>query len=243
MDDDSPRKTAEDVAYRSLALMALCYRASGEQSLARGADPDWEQFLVELDAWARDQGIADHYSETEEELMERPIGEIEPEELFALGWRLQALVATLWATGHLEAMPTYAHSVAAADVRSLMPLRKPVAEFLAAARLRPEEELRAERLRAEFWNWRARCDMFRRRGMAPPAGQTYEATITGAAEAAARDGLIAEVVAGDVGCDGRPYHALADQEFADAASTALERHHALNWICGDDDWDDVSTDT
>ena len=40
------------------------------------------------------------------------------------------------------------------------------------------------------------------------------------------------------------YRHLAPEQHAEAHSIAVERHHALNWLCGEGaSWDDVPLDT
>lgn len=245
MSEDSNMKTEFDVAYRALALMAICYRASSEQAARRNPDAARAQKIEKIRAWAEEQGIDDHFSDFERDTMDAPLGEIEDdEELGALGWRLQSMVAALWAVGMVDPMPTYARSVAAQAVQPLMPLGKPVDQFLTSARIRPDKAIQKERTRAQFWTWRARCEAMRRRGVKPPPGKSYQVTIREAAQSALSDGLIDALADDDVACDGRAYHRLDDREFSDAASTALERLYLLNWICGEsDDWDTVPTDT
>jgi hypothetical protein len=244
-DDEMRFKTQDEVAWRALALVALTYRVSVD-SLAR-TDPQkksrWNEILTQLRAWVSEQGIDTRLSPTERDALAQPLGKIDDDTLFDLSWRLQALVAVLWALNVVEPMPTYAESYAADELQPRLPFGRPVDEFLASVRLRAEEELVAERHRAEFWNWRARTDLLRRRAK-PPAGQTYDAILVRAAESAREDGIVTEVHDGDVVCRAVPYFALSQEEFADAASTAQERHFALNWTCGyAEDWDDTPTDT
>jgi hypothetical protein len=247
IDDDEPRfKAQQEVAYRALALTALTYRVTID-TLAR-TDSDkvsrWNEILDQLLGWVKSQGIQAHLSPAECDALDQPLGRIDDDTLFGLSWRLQALVAVLWALHLIEPMPSYAESYPADALHPLLPFGRPVAEFLANNRLRTEEELVAERHRAEFWNWRARTDLGRRRGMKPPAGETNEATIARAAQTALEEAIVTEVRDGDVLCNGVRYGALAEEAFADAASTAQERHFALNWICGHaEDWDETPTDT
>jgi Domain of unknown function (DUF4272) len=246
LDDEMRFKTQEEVAWRALALVALTYRVSMD-SLAR-TDPHqksrWDEILTQLRDWVSQQGIEPHLSPTEREALNQRLGRIDDDTLFDLSWRLQALVAVLWALNGVEPMPSYAESYPADALQPLLPFGRPVGEFLATVRLRAEEELVAERHRAEFWNWRAQTDVLRRRGAKPPAGQTYDAILARAAESAREDGIVPEVRQGDVVCQGVPYSGLSQEAFADAASTAQERHFALNWICGyAEDWDETPTDT
>jgi hypothetical protein len=245
-DDEMRFKTTEEVAWRALALVALTYRVSMD-SLAR-TDPHktsrWNELLTQLRRWVSGQGIEAYLSPTEREVLAQALGQIDDDTLFDFSWRLQALVAVLWALNVIEPMPSCTESYAADALQPLLPFGRPVGEFLTTARLRAEEELVAERHRAEFWNWRARTDLLRRRGTKPPAGKTYDTILARAAESAREDGIVTEVRDGDVVCGGVTYSALSQEAFADAASTAQERHFALNWICGcAEDWDDTPTDT
>jgi hypothetical protein len=245
-DDDARFKTQAEVAYRALALIALTYRVTTD-SLVR-TDPDkrgrWEEILDQLRGWVTRQGIDPHLSPTERDALGQPLGKIDDDTLFGLSWRLQALVAVLWALHKIDPMPTYAESYPADALHPLMPFGRPVTEFLTTIRLRSEENLVTERHRAEFWNWRAQTELFHRHGTPPPSGETYEATVARAAQAALEEGVVTEVRDGDVACKGQVYSALSEEAFADVASTAEERHFALNWICGyADDWDDTPTGT
>jgi hypothetical protein len=245
-DDELPFKTQEEVGRRALALIALTYRVTTD-SLVR-TDPDksgrWAEILDQLRGWVANQGIEPHLSPAERDALAQPLGKIADDTLFELSWRLQALVAVLWALHKIEPMPTYAESYSADALHPLMPFGRPVSEFLATIRLRTEEELVAERHRAEFWNWRAQTELLRRHSTQPPPGDTFETVIARAAQTALEDEVVAEVKDGDVVCHGQAYRALSEEVFADAASTAQERHLALNWICGyADDWDDTPTDT
>jgi hypothetical protein len=245
-DDDMRCKTQEEVAYRALALIALTYRVTLD-SLARTdseKNARWSEILDQLRSWVRGQGIDPYLSAVERHALGQPLNEIDDDTLFALSWRLQALVAILWALHKIEPMPTYAESYSADALQPLLPFGQPIEGFLTTTRLRTEEELVMERHRAEFWNWRARTDLLRRQGMKPPAGETYDTTIARAVQTALDEGVVTEVRDGDVLCNGVPYRVLSPEAFADAASTAQERHFALNWMCGyAEDWDDTPTDT
>jgi len=49
---------------------------------------------------------------------------------------------------------------------------------------------------------------------------------------------------GDFRAYGKVYRHLSPEQHAEAHSIAVERHHALNWLCGaGETWDDVPLDT
>ncbi|HSQ57677.1 MAG TPA: DUF4272 domain-containing protein, partial [Gemmata sp.] len=188
-------QSAEAIASRALCVWMLCIRANLEAQAMGDAKATarHENLLKKYLAWAEQNGIAAHYSADERDVIHREFGKIPVEEIHALGMRLQALGALLWAIRRME-LPPYHETIPAALVQPLMPGGgDPVKEFLRTAQARPEDELSRERRRAEFWNWRCRCDQMRRMGMKPPKGQTYKKTIADAADSAHKDGLIAAI--------------------------------------------------
>ena len=67
-----------------------------------------------------------------------------------------------------------------------------------------------------------------------------------AAEKAASDGLFESPMGGDFSVFGRPYREISGEEWSQATSIAMERHRALNWLCGyapANRWDETPTDT
>jgi hypothetical protein len=58
------------------------------------------------------------------------------------------------------------------------------------------------------------------------------------------EGVLPAPTRGDFGAFGRVYRQLTPEQYAEARSIAVERHHALNWLCGEGrGWDDVPLDT
>ncbi len=67
-----------------------------------------------------------------------------------------------------------------------------------------------------------------------------------AAEKAAEDGLFDRAIEGDFPAHGRSYAQLTADEWSAVSSIAMERHKALNWLCGyapGNKWEDTPTDT
>jgi len=67
-----------------------------------------------------------------------------------------------------------------------------------------------------------------------------------AAGSAAERGDIPGTIGEDFPVFGQPYRAITDAQWAEARSIAMERHKAMNWLCGDaprNRWDDSPTDT
>ena len=57
-------------------------------------------------------------------------------------------------------------------------------------------------------------------------------------------GVLPSPMRGDFLAYGKVYRHLSPEQHAEAHSIAVERHHALNWLCGaGETWDDVPLDT
>jgi hypothetical protein len=151
-------------------------------------------------------------------------------------WRGEALGTLLWALQLLE-LPGYdqpfdPEQVAAAD--------------LDEAELRDAEEVELERDSARLWHWRARTTSLQAGGKLalPERYATFDQLIAATAMRGYEQGVLPAPMRGDFRAYGKVYRHLAPDQHAEAHSIALERHHALNWLCGEGEtWDDVPLDT
>jgi hypothetical protein len=151
-------------------------------------------------------------------------------------WRGEALGTLLWALQLME-LPAYdqpfdAEQVAAVD--------------LSEADLRNAEEIELERDSARLWHWRARTTSLQAVGALelPDRYATFDQLIAATAMRGYEQGVLPAPMRGDFRAYGKVYRHLAPEQHAEAHSIAVERHHALNWLCGaGGTWDDVPLDT
>lgn len=247
-EDQPVLPSQEQVAFRALALLGLLCRTQAEYELQRDRSgrQGWSNMLQRLSLWLKTEGVLPHQSAAEKKLMAKPLGRWKETQAFEMTWRTEALAALLWALGKLPAMPSYDKRVDSQYVFGHVPVLEPVQGWLRGVRLRARAKLDAECDVAEYWHWRARTEMLRRQGFVPPDGDTFEACIRRAAESALKKKIIPKVVRGDAPILGKSYGKLTDAQYADAHSVAVERHCALNWLCGysdGGDWDTTRTDT
>lgn len=241
-----PEKEQKAVAFRALALVALLTRTQLEHGVKADGQrmAGWQRIHDELGDWMAKEGVDVAVSPSERALLERSLGSWSDDEIFECVWRSEALTALLWALGMVDPIPDCGRRVEEAVINPHIPALRPVAPWLASARLRPAEALRAARRTAEPWLWRARTEMARRRGTKPPPGETYEGIVALAMKHALDDGVIAGAVDGDLDVEGTAFAELEQPQFADAYSVSLERLFAMNWVCGfAEDWDQTPTDT
>ena len=151
-------------------------------------------------------------------------------------WRGEALGTLLWAL-QLAELPGYD---AAFDPEEV------VAVELAGAALRDAEEIELERDSARLWHWRARTtELQQTTGVElPERFATFDQLIAATAMRGFEQGLLPAPMRGDYRAFGKVYRHLSPEQHDEARSIALERHHALNWLCGEGrSWDDVPLDT
>jgi hypothetical protein len=151
-------------------------------------------------------------------------------------WRGEALGTLLWAL-QLAELPAYDTPFDAGTV-----LDAPTEE----AALRDEEEIELERESARLWHWRARTTGLQAAGALelPARYATFDQLVAATAMRGFEQGVLPPPMRGDFGAYGKVYRHLAPEQHAEAHSIAVERQHALNWLCGEGEtWDDVPLDT
>jgi len=151
-------------------------------------------------------------------------------------WQGEALGTLLWALQLVE-LPPYDLPFESAEVAGA-PLQN--------ASLRDEEEIDLERQSARLWHWRARTSALQAHGSVelPERYASFDQLIAATAMRGFEQGVLPAPVRGDFRAFGKAYRQLTPEERAEAHSIALERHHALSWLCGDGaTWEDVPLDT
>jgi hypothetical protein len=151
-------------------------------------------------------------------------------------WRGEALGTLLWALQLLE-LPAYDQPFEAEDVAAVE---------LGDAELREADEIELERDSARLWHWRARTTSLQAAGALELPGRyaTFDQLIAATAMRGYEQGLLPAPMRGDFRAYGKVYRHLSPEQHAEAHSIAVERHHALNWLCGaGESWDDVPLDT
>jgi hypothetical protein len=151
-------------------------------------------------------------------------------------WRGEALGTLLWALQLLE-LPAYDEPFDPEEV---------AAAALDEADLRDAEEIELERDSARLWHWRARTTSLQEAGTLelPERYATFDQLIAATAMRGYEQGVLPAPMRGDFRAYGKVYRHLTPEQHAEAHSIAVERHYALNWLCGEGEtWDDVPLDT
>jgi hypothetical protein len=151
-------------------------------------------------------------------------------------WHGEAAGTLLWAL-QLAELPAYDTPFDFDEV---------AATELGDAALRDSGQIELECESARLWHWRARTSELQAAGglELPERYANFDQLIAATAMRGYEQGVLPPPMRGDFGAYGKVYRHLLPEQKAEAHSIAVERHHALNWLCGlGSDWDDVPLDT
>jgi hypothetical protein len=227
----------DSVDIRPWPVMELIGRAVVLASVARRGtlevDSDRDVFDLETDrfdlvTWTRTE-LQNWVSDRELELLSRPVGELDDDDLAECDDALISASTIAWTLRAVPspALPMPQDGVAEGQVLEWAP--EPWAKVRAlqsAARLRADDELARERERWELWYWRA-----------TDVADDMDALADVVAELEESD--LIPIVDGDFATDaGIPFSALGQDDQDDVAWLSELRLRALNWACGfGDSWE------
>ena len=222
----------------TISLSAVVRRGRGrDQSEVLGRVAALRAVVVAASGGETPAGDAP-FSPRELQLLARPADEWDEQEVVDAAWHGEALGTLRWALQAEEAMPGYDepfdHAAVAGDL------------VTDAAKLRPAEELEQARAAARLWHWRARTAQLQADGAVtlPERYATFDQLIAATAMRGYEQGILPAPMRGDFRAYGKVYRHLTPEQHAEAHSLAVERHHALNWLCGaGETWEDVPLDT
>jgi len=256
MEDAGPRfapPSQEQVGWRALCLHAGVIRALFEQLYQLVGDPKPPEAaglpprVTALGQWMTAEGVREHLSPVERGWFATPLGEWEQQQVLDGSWRKESLGVLLWALSVLDRLPPYDREFPEDVHYDNIGWLQSASSFFERVGLRQHDEIAHARVVAELWHWRARTRQLQE--MDPntrrvPRDFNFEKIIRQAAEIAHQAGDIPKPIKRDFPAFGKPYARLTREEYSIATSIAMERHFALNWLCGySEDWDSTPTDT
>lgn len=242
----SARAVARRAAVLQMVITFGMRQASGE------AQPDDGAMLRTA---AKDMGLWDAFSPWERSFLSDRAAAAEKANVVQASWRIEAYGVLLWAVQRVPWLPPY-DEMFSHDIGDKIP-REPdaSAEFIATAVLRDRAELEKQRDLVELWHWRSRTrqlieknEPFPAMPTAPGAPQfkSYDDIVRFTAKAAKENGTFGSIVDEDFPAHEKAYRDLTPDQWSEVTSITVERHFALNWLCGHapgNRWDETPTDT
>lgn len=200
----------------------------------------------------REAGLASELTPREQEFAKATSATLTGQQQIDASWRLESVVVLLWALQLIPELPPY-DSQARHEILAEVP-SDDLKDFIRSAELRDEAEIDAARDLAELWHWRSRTRLLIESGEPFPddprmqeAGfRSYDDIVRRTAGTAAASGQIPAAIDEDFPAFGMAYRDLSDEQWSEVRSITVERHFALNWLCGrapGHQWDETPTDT
>jgi len=194
----------------------------------------------------RQSGLWDAVGHEERNLMQASSTEVTRQMLVDASWSVESIVCLLWALGYISELLPYDQQ-ADPELTNKLP-KEPAQVLMRKAVLRDHGLIETQRDLAELWHWRSRTRQLQESNhrFAFPGDLTIEKVIGMASAKAATDGRIPSPIGDDFPVFGKAYRDLTHQEYSQVTSIALERHRALNWLCGfapGNRWSETPTDT
>lgn len=256
------RPNAEDVYRRLLVLKAVVGYAfaSPPGEMLKEAAAQWskeqcEKFNSACKAEAeahvaklRESGLWEYATPEEKKFLSSYGFKMDAYAHVAAAWRMECVGMLMWALGLIDKWPAIDDQI---DPKLLKTIPPPAGY---KARLRSSDEISQKRDLIEFWHWRVRTRQLieERRPLRPDEHmkklgiRTYDDIVRQAAKSGLEQGGLTEILEEDFVFRGKPFRALSSEEFSEAASIIMERHYALNWLCGlapKNRWDETPTET
>ena len=264
--NQNSRPTAADVARRVIVLkhVVAWSMIAPRRDMLREIVAQWDEsemagFKQQCEAmhdqfWQdfREAGLWEYMSPSEKLFAQSTILTMTEEQQIDASWRLEAVHVMLWALGMIPELLDF-DTEANPEMLKLIPSDDPTA-FIESARLRPYKDIVRAREIAEFWHWRSRTRELIEQGHAFPEDPqlkaagicSFDDVVRMAAVNGVQGGLISSCIEDDFPAKGKAYRNLTDVEWNEVASITLERHFALNWLCGyapNNNWDETPTET
>lgn len=200
--------------------------------------------------WSRLGTLEQALSPWELELSRSTILTMTESQQIDASWRVEAFQVLLWALGLIDELPGYDEQ---AD-HDLLKTFPPAEDYLGQATLIESERIERARDLAELWHWRARTRQLQEAENPFPEGpemaaagfHSYDDVARAAAKSARERGDLDELMGDDFVAFRKPYRELSPEEASIVGSITMERHFALNWLCGyapNNAWDETPTDT
>jgi hypothetical protein len=235
-------RSPEEVARRCIVLAALLRRLSIDVLASATPTDDLAGEAFDLNAWLQLEGIREHATATEARLLDRPVGELEEDEIASVAWQAESLATLAWSLRLVNSLP-HADAIDVAGLIDHVPSPwDQTKEWILGATLRSESEIARERDRAEIFEWRVALEGPRRRASGPLQLE-YAESIADVARESVAAGLTEGISERDFTIAGVPIASIDDEEIERRSALAAERLRALNWLCGfGDSWDRVPLD-
>jgi hypothetical protein len=256
------RPTSKEVYIRSLILKCVVMHSITTPRLqipllfSRWSKQEQESFDSDLKKQAEavtkrlaEVGLWKHASPKEKEFLLSYGSKMNEYSHLAASWRMECIGMLLWALGFIEwpKIDEEINKELLKKVGSKEFMVKPLS-------LRLEKGISAKRDLAEFWHWRVRTRQLIEKGqkfvpdenMKKAGLYSFDDIVRFSVNHMNEEDKSFKIIDEDCVFLGKPFRELTEEEYSYATSIIMERHFAMNWLCGmatENRWDETPTDT
>lgn len=239
-------KSAREIIARAVILLCLSDRCALEKSTIGGKSYSKKQREEQRNAiykWLQNKGYTNYMTKSETQLFEQEVDLGDKIKILAMQVQYEAIEPCLWSLGLVKELSSYDQFVLT-DFHPVLQigLQHNSEKILDMCNLRTKEEIYMQNEIAMLWNWRivewnnlilqtqAVKDI-----VINVFGKQYETVLAKIQQLSSNQS--------DFIVNNQYLKNLNEQERSQIECIAKWRHHAFEWIIGDDLWDEVELNT
>jgi hypothetical protein len=200
----------------------------------------------------KQMGVWEYVSPKEQAFLQTYGSNMEEHAQLTFGWRMEAAGMLMWTLNMLTEWPHIDEKLNPEFLKNVEV--KELESFSKVPELRSKEDIDAKRDLIETWHWRARTQKLIQQGhpfipeetMKRAGLNSLDDIVRFSAKAGYEKGDLPEILDEDFVFLGKPFRNLNEEEYQKSNSIIMERHFALNWLCGfapENRWDETPTGT
>jgi hypothetical protein len=197
-------------------------------------------------------GLWEYVCKTERVFLSMFGSQMDMESRMEACWKMESAIVLMWALKLIDQFPSL-NEQTNTELLQLVEIKK-LGLFSSDLTLRPHAEISKMRAIIELWHWRVRTrrliednyEFEPDENMINKGYKSLDDIVKKAAAFAYEKGDIREIINEDFVVKGNAFRDLNTDDFNEATSIIIERHRALNWLCGyapGNAWDQTPTDT
>lgn len=215
-------------------------------------DSELEKLMNEKISEMKSFGLWKYTTKTERDFLLSYGSNINPVSLMNANWRMEAAIVLMWALNLVDKFPDI-NEQTNTELLNLIEIRK-IGLFSNKLSMRSNVEISKMRDIIETWHWRVNTrrliennfDFQPDKKMREAGINNLDDIVQMTAKSAYSNGELYEIIDNDFAFKGKPFRELDEEDFNEVTSIIIERHYALNWLCGlapRNKWDETPTDT
>ena len=237
-------KSKEEIFARAVILFCLYERCGVEQDTFNGVKytkAQREEHRKTIFRWLDLKKYIGYLTENEKYLFSLPVDHADKRAIIELSYQYESIRPLLWAIGMVDSLLDYSEydEEAYNDILQIGAAHDRT-KIVDKCSLRTRDEIIIETHKSMLWHWRA----IESRSMIE---QDIDLTLTKMFGIEIEDALkqiqFTQTTPKDFLVNVQPVYKLNGDSQWKLKTIALWRHHAFEWIVGEDDWESISADT